>query len=395
MLMVLLGLVGFSLHAVADTTFDFNASGHAVSSSTSSDGDITAPYIVTQDGITLTVSVADEGKTPNRFWGTNNGPQLRCYSGSITIESTDNIKSVVFDTNSNFALTPDNGSLISTTWTGEAQKIVFNVDKNTQINKITVSSEAAVGPTLPETDGIGEFLNLSSNTEARMNLTNNVQVVFAHHNTEKNRDYVVLQDDNKKRIVLYNMGIADIVNANDILTGSITGKYSPYYGMEEMAKTSNTDLSTITATAGPAIKPDLLAGVASAFNPARMLELCQIKGVMLTTENNRTYAVEGENRIEIRDNFSVGYQLPELAEGQTLTITGIIVPYVANASSDVIYQITPISQEAIVVVNPDELSIEGITAQQDDIDIYNLQGQKAEKAKKGLYIVNGKKMIVK
>ena len=349
MFVVLMGLFGVCLSAAADTVFDFNASGHAVSSSDSQDGDITEPFVMTHDGITLTVSPAEEGKTPNRFWNTNNGPQLRCYSGTITIESTNTMKSIVFDANSNFNLTPDNGTLTSTTWNGESKKVIFTVNKNTQMNKITVSAEAAEVPSLPEVSGIGEFLKLTSGTEAKMNFTDNVQVVFAHHNVDKGRDYVVLQDDSKNRIVLYNMGAADVVKANDVLTGSLTGKFSPYYGMNEMAKSGSTDLTTITATEGTAIKVDQLAGVAKAFDPFKILKLCQIKGVTLTTEDNRTYAVEGQDRIEVRDNFAVGYELPELQEGQTLTITGIIVPYVRN--NDTIYQITPISQEALKVVD--------------------------------------------
>ena len=350
MFVVLMGLFGICLSAAADTVFDFNASGHAVSSSDSHDGDITEPYVLTQDGVTLTVSPKDpSNNNENRFWGTNNGPQLRCYSGTITIESATTMKSIVFDATSNFNLTPDNGTLTSTTWNGESKKVIFTVNKNTQMNKITVSADAAEVPSLPEVSGIGEFLKLTSGTEAKMNFTDNVQVVFAHSNAEKGRDYVVLQDDSKNRIVLYNMGAADVVKANDVLTGSLTGKFNPYYGMNEMAKSGSTDLTTITATEGTAIKVDQLSGVAKAFDPMKILKLCQIKGVTLAAADNRTYAVEGEDRIEVRDNFAVGYELPELQEGQTLTITGIIVPYVRN--NDTIYQITPISQEALKVVD--------------------------------------------
>ena len=268
MFVVLMGLFGICLSAAADTVFDFNASGHAVSSSDSHDGDITEPYVLTQDGVTLTVSPKDpSNNNENRFWGTNNGPQLRCYSGTITIESATTMKSIVFDATSNFNLTPDNGTLTSTTWNGESKKVIFTVNKNTQMNKITVSAEAAEVPTLPEVSGIGEFLKLTSGTEAKMNFTDNVQVVFAHHNTEKGRDYVVLQDDSKNRIVLYNMGAADVLKANDVLTGSLTGKFNPYYGMNEMAKSGSTDLTTITATEGTAIKVDQLSGVAKAFDP--------------------------------------------------------------------------------------------------------------------------------
>ena len=347
---IIIGLFGFCLNTNADVVFDFNASGHAVSSSDSHDGDIIMPLVWSLDGVTLTVSPKDPStNNENRFWGTVNGPQLRCYSGTITLEANAPIALIVFDATANFNLSPDNGTLNSTTWTGESKKVVFTINKNTQINKITVHSETSDVTSLPEVDGIGAFLALENSTEAKMNFTDNVQVVFANHNLNRGRDYVVLQDDSNNRIVLYNTGAADVVKANDVLTGSLTGKFSPYYGMNEMAKSSNTDLSTFTATEGTAIMVDQLAGVAKAFDPFKILKLCQIKGVTLATDNNRTYAVEGEDRIEVRDCFAVDYELPELQEGQTLTITGIIVPYVSN--NDTIYQITPISQEAIKVVS--------------------------------------------
>ena len=87
----------------------------------------------------------------------------------------------MFDATSNFNLTPDNGTLTSTTWNGESKKVIFTVNKNTQMNKITVSADAAEVPSLPEVSGIGEFLKLASGTEAKMNFTDNVQVVFAQH----------------------------------------------------------------------------------------------------------------------------------------------------------------------------------------------------------------------
>ena len=89
--------------------------------------------------VTLTVSPKEESnKNANRFWGTTSGPQLRCYSGMITIESASAIKSIVFDAPSKFSMTADSGELTGTTWNGDAKKIVFTVGGNSQINKITV-----------------------------------------------------------------------------------------------------------------------------------------------------------------------------------------------------------------------------------------------------------------
>lgn len=136
---IIIGLFGFCLNSNADFYIDFNASGIAVSSTESHDGDIIKPFVLAQNGVILTISPAEENvMAPNRFWGTINGPQLRCYSGSITIEANVPITSIIFDAPLHFDLTPDNGTLTNNTWTGESEKVVFTVNKNTQIDKIEV-----------------------------------------------------------------------------------------------------------------------------------------------------------------------------------------------------------------------------------------------------------------
>ncbi len=343
-------------------TFDFNASTHAVSSSESTEGDITTDEVITEGDVTLTVTPNPSG-TNNRYWGTANGPQLRVYGGKLTLTANGKaITKVVVNNGKWNAANTFNGVAAETgEWEGNSTNVILAVAGNTQINSIEVTTadadentttyEEPVAPSIPEVESIAEFNALEKNAEAQLNFSadKNVQVVFVNKNEEKNREYVILQDNEKSRIVLYNMGVADVLKANDVLTGSLTGKNSPYYGMAEMAKTANTDPATIVAAEGTAIKADVLSSVSAAFDPYKILKLCQIQNVVVATDGTRRYAVEGEDRIEIRDNFSVGYELPE--DGTELkSITGIVVPYVNNG--DTVYQITPISQEAIVIAVP-------------------------------------------
>lgn len=344
-------------------TFDFNASTHAVSSSDSTEGDITVDEVITEGDVTLTVTPNTTSSTANRYWGTANGPQLRVYGGKLTLVANGKaITKVVVNNGKWNAANTFNGVVAEKgEWEGNSTNVILAVAGNTQINSIEVTTadaddntttyEEPVVPTIPEVESIAEFNALEKNEEAQLNFTaeKEVQVVFVNKNEEKNREYVILQDNEKSRIVLYNMGVADVVKANDKLSGSLTGKNSPYYGMAEMAKTGNTDPATIVASEGSAIKADVLSGVKAAFDPYKILKLCQIQNVTLATDGTRRYAVEGEDRIEVRDNFSVGYELPE--DGTELkSITGIVVPYVNNG--DTVYQITPISQEAIVIAVP-------------------------------------------
>lgn len=142
----------FGAAQAQDIVIDFNAMSTptipGVSATGATAGDISAEnglpngWSYNQDGVTIVVSPKEESATnPNRFWSTNDGPQLRCYSGTITISYTSSMKNIVFDANSNFNVTASTGVLEGKTWegSGETTSVVFTVSKNTQINKITIT----------------------------------------------------------------------------------------------------------------------------------------------------------------------------------------------------------------------------------------------------------------
>ncbi|MBR6189616.1 MAG: choice-of-anchor J domain-containing protein [Prevotella sp.] len=154
--------------AEAEVTIDFNAMDVATSSNDSTDGDITEALTLTEGGVTLTISPADEHYTnaANRFWGTTDGPQLRVYSGTLTVEAPEgsNMTQIVFNHNGKWGDTnsADSGELTNdaeakaATWTGEAQKVVFTIGKydestdkytsgNSQINDIVVTLKGESG----------------------------------------------------------------------------------------------------------------------------------------------------------------------------------------------------------------------------------------------------------
>lgn len=102
-------------------------------------GDILEAWSKTIDGVTITVSPKTSGNE-NRFWRFNGVPQLRCYSGTITISASQNIAAVEFGVNANnFNLTPNVGGVSGYTWGGKSAEIIFTVNGNTQLNSITVT----------------------------------------------------------------------------------------------------------------------------------------------------------------------------------------------------------------------------------------------------------------
>lgn len=126
-----------------EVTFDFNASEVATSSNESTDGDILEALELTDGSVTLTVSPRNEDvKTENRFWSTANGPQLRVYSGTLTFEVPEgsSMTQIAFNAGKwNADNKADNGDFEGATWTGDAQKVIVTIAGNTQINSIVVS----------------------------------------------------------------------------------------------------------------------------------------------------------------------------------------------------------------------------------------------------------------
>ena len=162
-LLALLALLLGQVRA-AEVLIDFNAMNLPTSSQDSHDGDIIETWTYTQDGITVSVSPAAEGvNNANRFWGTNGGPQLRCYSGSFTISSDEAMSHIVFNA-TKLDVTPSAGAVNGKEWTGDATQVVFTVNANTQINSITVTTGGGgEEPPLPQPDE--DILNVTFLTD--------------------------------------------------------------------------------------------------------------------------------------------------------------------------------------------------------------------------------------
>lgn len=122
-------------------TFDFNAmTDEPCSTSDSNEGDITTDRVFKSGEVTMTVSPSTS-TTPNRFWNTNNGPQLRVYGGTVTFEAAVGkvISKIVFNNGKwNAGNTADTGSFEGNVWKGDAQKVVVTIAGNTQLNSIEV-----------------------------------------------------------------------------------------------------------------------------------------------------------------------------------------------------------------------------------------------------------------
>ena len=141
-------------YKITTQTFNFNTMDVPTSSNLTTDGDVLDFADFIEGNVTLTVSPkAEDAKTENRFWGTQNGPQLRVYSGTLTFTVPSGYAITGMEFNAarwNDGNTADWGEFDGTTWTGEAQTVVVSIAGNTQINSINVTTELQGAVTAPE-----------------------------------------------------------------------------------------------------------------------------------------------------------------------------------------------------------------------------------------------------
>lgn len=133
----------YDMNPYPEATFDFNSMDVPVSLNGSNDGDITEDKVLVVEPITLTISPKSESaSSPNRFWSTATGPQLRVYSGTLTFEADkfQTITNIEFNTTKwGAGNSADSGEFEGTEWIGNAQKVVVTIAANTQINSIIVT----------------------------------------------------------------------------------------------------------------------------------------------------------------------------------------------------------------------------------------------------------------
>lgn len=484
----LLAMFVGTVFAQNDVVIDFNSMSIATSSSDNNAGDIneTQKFVGDADeNVVLFISAkTEEANNPNRFWQTNNGPQLRCYSGTITIQAKFAMKSITFDAPSKFDVSVNGEKMSSKVWNGDAKEVVFTVNANTQINKITISGKTSgetpggetnygtaeapltvaqaiaiantAGSTATTEDvytkGVvtkittawnSQYNNISFNIsddggtttlavfrckaeaedyvlvgdevviKGKLKMYNdtpeydaNCEIVSLKQGDAHNKpvetptaaniaafiametgqkviltlkDAQVIGVGNKYMIVKDATGALNLYNTNltftlgQILNGTITGQTAEYKTIKQLSSMSE---NTLTPTDGT-ITPTTVT-VAQANSAETLSGVYKIENAVVQKDGNNFYIVDGETKLQLYNQFK--YDGLELSEG-TFNIEGI-VGYYNNK------QFWPNSISSAS-------GISDVKAQEAQGVIYNLAGQRIEKAQKGIYIQNGKKFIVK
>ena len=342
-LMLLLAMPA-GLLARTTVTFDFAANpwNLPLSSNTSGEADkgaITSPIL--QDGVTLTTT---DGSNKTKMWVTNSAIDLRVYKSGGTFTFTAPTGKVIekIEFTGTVAATADAGTYdgSSKTWKqpkDQVNAVKFTATATNKIKKAVLTiadpGEGAEVVVLPEIADFASLKAAEQDKAVKLTVTNG-KVVYAG-----SKDLIV--EDATGAIDFYNWGIK--ATAGQVINGTVEAKYSEFMGMPQAAKTANTDVTALTITDGDAVAPVAME-FAEAMKATSYLKYVTLTDFTIEQADGKTYLVSGENKIQLYDKFKVGYTLPEAIK----SISGIIIPFVAKGSSDVIVEIAPTCAEDIV-----------------------------------------------
>ncbi|MDE7387993.1 MAG: hypothetical protein K2M97_01930, partial [Muribaculaceae bacterium] len=231
-------------------------------------------------------------------------------------------------------------------------------------------------PTYPAVDCIGDWLDEAP--AANTTISGTVTVVY-----QNNLDLFV--QDETGTVLVYG-SLPHTYESGDQLSG-ITGKYKAFNMLPQFTPVSTTFGEPTGKTA--AIKP---AKVTLADVDVQNLEhYVTVSGLEIvsetTTADDKTtttyYATDGTNKVEIYNR----YRLETLAEASDVTITGFVWIY-GNDN-------TPTKIELVPTEISDNAAITEISADAAAGQVYDLLGRRVVAPTRGLYIIGGRKVLVK
>lgn len=326
-------------NALARSTVTFDFAAHPW---TETVGNITEPIV--QSEVTLTTT---DGGTATRLYSGTNGVDLRVYTDAtlkFTAPDGKVIEKIEF-TGTNFSLSVESGSLDSSTktWTQpetQVGSVTFTATAKTFLTKAVVTiaapGEAPEVVVLPTAENIAAFKALATDTEAELTLTD-AKVLYVSGSE-------VIVEDATGAIDFYNIGLT--AKAGQVLNGTIAGKNSLYNGLPQLAKSSNTDVASVTVSDGDAPVAVEMT-VADAMAETSYLKYVKLTDATLVLDGTTYYLVNGDNKIQIYNKFNLDYTLPEAIK----SIAGIIIPYTKSGTT--IVELAPIAVGDIVAVDPD------------------------------------------
>ncbi|MBR5037770.1 MAG: hypothetical protein IKX65_03510 [Prevotella sp.] len=406
----------------------------------SHDGDFTQDATATKDGVSITVSAAEEGaKNANRIW--NKSAVLRMYSGTLTIEAPGHqITKIVINYSKDkwqADSKPDTGAFTSSTnqttiWEGSSSKVVIKIAGNSQMKDITVTLDGESGGqgsgdtsygtaeaplTVAEALAIATALDKDAKTPEGVDVyTKGVvtEITTAWSSQYKNVSFNFSNDGGTTKLLVYRCKAEteDYVLAGDEVV--IKGTLKNYKGDTPEYDAGCEIISLVQGSGHSGTTPE----TPEEIDVAKALEI--VSGLADKEKTEKEYIVSGyvvgTPDYQRKDGVLYGNVNLTIADeaGGTPTLTIFRGKSYDNADfteetlnlfseGDLVvfqgklqkYGETPELVNGYLIKVEKATGIQSVKAQLNNGAIYNLAGQRVEKATKGIYIMNGKKVIVK
>lgn len=394
---MMLGVMGLNAQTI---TFDFtdpnfrNPIGTAMSD--------VAGFIYNEvfpvDGVELQITA---GSAPSRIYVDNNrGQCLVTYKDFTTLSfrapEGKAITKIEFTAagNSNIKnFTPTSGAIEEMTWTGNAEGVRFLQGGTSYLAKAVVTVEdktaetAALAPIeYTECANIAAFNALEAGTYAKVTLKD-AEV------TGKSADgysTVWIQDATGGCWIQYT-SLNSKLEEKTKVNGTVYVMARPNSGNVQMKEAEDTPKSEIASEA--ISEYTIVTGTIDEVNVAANLNKV-VKIINATLEETSATAgklTQGESFIDVNNgNETANQQLHKIAEwAKDTTLEGIDMVAILVGKSATVNQLLPISIEGTTT------GISNVTADNNAVNIFNLQGQRMNSVQKGLYIINGQKVVIK
>ena len=181
-------------------------------------------------------------------------------------------------------------------------------------------------------------------------------------------------------VEFYNLGVT--CEAGDLLNGEIRCTLENYYGIPEFIANDSTDVTTVSVTKTGREPVPTEASLDQIGALQHLCDLVVVKGVTVTKEGNYFYLNDQAGKtIQLRTR-TPGIEAPEDYEGKTYDVVGIPA---------YIYQ--GVGQLFALKFTETGASVSAVSADAQDGTIYDLSGRRVEQMQKGIYIINGKKVV--
>lgn len=250
---------------------------------------------------------------------------------------------------------------------------VFTPKEGTYMDKVSVSIAAAEGLKIYYTLDGSEPTTASTLYEAAFDLTETTTVMAIAVDAEGNASPVAK--------AMYTIKATPVAPENGALFNFNENKWNlPVSSSEETFPITEVKEGDVTLTFTDGSTPTRLW---NDFNNGLQIRMYKNGGSMTVTPAADQKVVKVEfDATKLDVTASEGTLAEKVWTGEAATVT-----FMANATSNINYIIVTLSKQS---------GIEGVEAgEQTEKVIYTIDGRRVQKAEKGVYVINGKKVVVK